>query len=86
MPCQVIGRKATTGKGREEKKKEALPKARLQCWLDEAYQVMISIQDNLKGLQHMQWNMRLEKGPAIEKLVEEVQQEATQSTIEVAVI
>ena len=62
-------------------------KARLQPWLEEAYQVMNFIQDKLKGLQETQQMMRLVvEGPANEKLIEEVQKVVTQSTVEVVVI
>ena len=61
--------------------------ARLQPCLDEAYQIMIFIQDKLKGLQQMHWTMRLVvEGPTTEKLVEEVRQAAAESSVEVAVI
>lgn len=59
-------------------------KARLQPWLEEAYQVTTTIHDNLEGLQQKQQTMRLAvEGPATEKSVE---QATTQSAAEVAVI
>lgn len=71
----------------EEAQKEALQKPKLQSWLEEAYQVTTTIQDQIKGLQQTQQTMRLVvKGPATEKLVEEVKQAATHGATEVAVI
>lgn len=67
--------------------KEALLKVRLHPWLEESYQVITSIHDNLKGLKQTQQIMRLVvQGPTTKKMIEEVQQAAAQSTAEVVVI
>lgn len=67
--------------------KDALLQAKLQTWLEKAYQVTTIIQDKLKGLQQTHQMMRWAvEGPATEKLAEEVQQVVTQSVVELALI
>ena len=57
----------------EEAQKEAFQKARLQHWLEEAYQVMTTIHDKVKRLYQKQQMIRLAiECPATKKLVEEV--------------
>lgn len=67
-------------------KKEAVLKARLGPWLDEAYIVFVNIKEKSANLQSMQQKIKQDSaGPAIEQLVEQIKQAATQSMAEVAV-
>jgi len=67
--------------------KDAVLKAHLKPWLDEAYLVTASIEGKLANLQSTQQKLQADSsGPATEQLVEEVKQAAAQCTDEVTVI
>jgi chromosome segregation ATPase len=67
-------------------RKEAVLKARLGPWLDEAYVISATIEEKLASLQTTQQKIQEDSaGPTTEQLVEQVKQAATQCTTEVAV-
>ena len=67
-------------------RKEAVLKARLGPWLDEAYVIFATIEEKLAGLQRTQQKIKEDNaGPVTEHLVEQIKKDATQSAVEVAV-
>lgn len=67
--------------------REAVPKARLGPWMDEAYVLTTTIEENLTNLQRTQQKIwGVSAGPTMEQLVEQVKQAAIECIAEVAVV
>ncbi len=65
--------------------KEAVLKARLGPWMDEAYVLSTTIEEKLESLLRMKQKIQEDSvGPTTEQLVEQIKQAATQSTTKVA--
>ena len=68
-------------------RKEETLKARLEPWLDEAYEITTTIEGKLASLQETQQKLQTASaGPVIKQLVEELKHAATQCATKVAVV